>query len=70
MRNSAGCRQRGKVWDEVFDHLFPLPEADASIQFEESNGRAVALVPVVRIDVRDANDAFIGTRRSFLHRAL
>lgn len=58
------CEDEGAaalIWDEVFGHLFPLPDNDASIQFEEGNGRAVALVPTVAIDVRDADGNYLAT---------
>jgi len=49
------------IWDEVFGHLFPLPDSDASIEFEQQNGRALAVVPTLAVDVRDADGNYLAT---------
>jgi Cyclic GMP-AMP synthase DncV-like, nucleotidyltransferase domain/Adenylyl/Guanylyl and SMODS C-terminal sensor domain len=49
------------IWDEAFEHLFPLPEDDVSIEFESSMGKALSVVPIVDIDVKDAR----GNRQTY-----
>jgi hypothetical protein len=52
------------IWDEAFSYLFPLPQEDTSVEFDDAgNGRAVTVAPVIDVDVRDGSGNFLGTFR-------